>query len=95
MTPNPNLNLEIQTKLQELQQALLSNHPTMPTLLRDIHKTLKSFPEQVTLLTEDEIHIIVQGLEKQTTSHLVASTMKASKTKKESLKNVTSDDLGF
>lgn len=95
MTPNPNLNLEIQTKLEELQQALLASHTTLPTLLRDIHRTLKAFPEQVTLLTEDEIHLLVQGLEKQTNSHIAAATMKSSKTKKESLKNVTSDDLGF
>lgn len=89
------LNLEIKTKLEELQQALLTQHPTMPTLLRDIHKTLKAQPEQVTLMTEDEIAIVIQGLEKQTNSHLAASTLKPTKAKKESLKNVTSDDLGF
>lgn len=89
------LNIEIKSKLDELQQALLSSHPTMPSLLRDIHKTLKAFPEQVTLMTEDEIAIVVQGLEKQTNSHLVASAMKTTKAKKESLSKVTSDDLGF
>ena len=89
------LNLEIKTKLDELQQALLTQHPSMPTLLREIHKTLKAYPEQVTLMTEEEINIIVSGLEKQTSSNLAASAMKSTKTKKESLKNVTSDDLGF
>lgn len=89
------LNLEIKTKLEELQQALLTQHPTMPTLLRDIHKTLKAQPEQVTLMTEEEVAIVIQGLEKQTNSHLAASTLKPTKAKKESLKNVTSDDLGF
>lgn len=89
------LNLEIKSKLDELQAALLAKHPTMPTLLRDIHKTLKSYPEQVTLMTEEEIAIVVQGLEQQTNSQLAASAMKPTKAKKESLKNVTSDDLGF
>lgn len=89
------LNLEIKTKLDELQQALLANTPNMPTLLRDIHKALKSFPEQVTLATEEELAIIVSALEKQTTSKLVESTMKPTKAKKESLKKVTSDELGF
>lgn len=89
------LNLEIKTKLDELQQALLSAHPTLPTILRDIHRTLKSYPEQVTLMSEDEIQLVVQGLEKQTSSHLAATTMKPTKAKKESLKNISSDDLGF
>lgn len=89
------LNIEIKSKLDELQQALLTAHPTMPTLLRDIHKTLKAQPEQVTLMTDEEIAIVVQGLEKQTNSHLAASAMKPTKAKKESLKNVSSADLGF
>ena len=89
------LNIEIKSKLDELQQALLTAHPTMPTLLRDIHKTLKAQPEQVTLMTDEEIAIIVQGLEKQTNSHLAASALKTTKAKKESLKNVSSADLGF
>ena len=45
------INLEIKSKLDELEQALLSAHPTLPTLLRDIHTTLKKQPEQVTLMT--------------------------------------------
>lgn len=91
------LNLEIQTKLASLQEALLESHPTMPTLLRDIHTTLKSQPEQVTLMTEDEIHIIIQGLEKQTNTHLAASVTKKSKSasSRAAMKNATSADLGF
>lgn len=89
------LNLEIKTKLESLQQALLTAHPTLPTILRDIHSTLKAQPDQVTLMSEEEINIVIQGLEKQTQSHLVASTMKPTKAKKESLKNVSATDLGF
>ena len=89
------LNLEIQTKLESLSQALLESNPTLPTLLKDIHRTLKGQPEQVTLMSESELHLVVQGLIKQTNSNLAAATMKPSKAKKESLKNVTLDDLGF
>lgn len=89
------LNLEIKSKLDELQQALLTAHPTMPSLLREIHKTLKAQPEQVTLMTPEEIAIVVQGLEKQTNSHLAASAMKTTKTKKEALSKMGSDDFGF
>lgn len=89
------LNLEIATKLQELESMLLSQHPGMPTLLRDIHKTLKAQPDQVTLMTEEEIQIVVRGLEKQTNSYLAEATVKSTKAKKESLKTVTNSDLGF
>ena len=89
------LNLEVKTKLDALQAALLESHPTLPTLLRDIHKTLKAQPDQVTLASEEEIHLVIMGLEKQTNSHLAASVTKPSAAKKASLKKVTSDDLGF
>jgi len=53
---------ELQQKVKELQDALLSRHPRMPTLLREIHTTLREYPENVTLLSEEEICIIVNGL---------------------------------
>lgn len=89
------LNLEIKSKLDELQAALLSAHPTMPTLLRDIHRTLKAQPEQVTLMSEDEIAIVVAGLDKQTNTHIAQVTTKKSTSKSKALKNVTLDELGF
>jgi hypothetical protein len=89
------LNLEIKYKLDQLSSALLSAHPQIPTLLRDIRNTLKAFPEQVTLMTEEEINLCVRGLEKQTNSYIAAVTVKPSAAKKAALKNVTSDDLGF
>jgi hypothetical protein len=89
------LNLEIKSKLDQLSVALLDAHPQIPTLLRDIRNTLKAFPEQVTLMTEEEINLCVRGLEKQTNSYIAAATVKPSAAKKAALKNVTSDDLGF
>lgn len=89
------LNLDIKTKLDELEQLLLTNHPNMATALRDIHKTLKAQPDIVTLMSEEEIAIVVQGLAKQTNSQLVASTLKPSASKKKALTKVTSDELGF
>ena len=88
------LNLEIQTKLDALSEALLQAHPTTPTLLKDIHRTLKAQPEQVTLMSEQELHLVVQGLMKQTNSNLAAA-MKPARAKKESLKSMTLDELGF
>ena len=49
------LNLALKLKLAELQEALLNAHPNMPSLLATIHSQLKKDPEQVTLLSEEEI----------------------------------------
>lgn len=70
---------EIQMKIAELQEALLNAHPQMPLLLRDIHKKLQADPAQVTLLSEEEIAIIVTGLKLQTNVEL-ANASKSSST---------------
>ena len=62
MTPHQ----QTQEKILKLQEAITSAHPQMPVLLRDIHTVLLKDPEQVTLLTEDEIAIVFAGLKKQT-----------------------------
>lgn len=82
---------QIKEKIQALQDALLSQHPTMPTLLQEIHKNLKANPDTVTLLTEQEICTIVSGLKKQTQTEIVTAALK-SPTKK-SIKNMTVADL--
>lgn len=87
------VNLEIQTKLEALQDALLNAHPQMPTLLRDIHQTLKAQPEQVTLMTEDQIHLIIQGLEKQTGTYLSQVVAKQAKKSAKAALKADLDDL--
>lgn len=82
---------ELKMKVAEMQDALLNAHPRMPVLLQDIHKILKADPENVTLLEEDEIAILVRGLEAQTKTNLATNISKA-KTGK-SLKSISAADL--
>lgn len=89
------INLVIKTKLEALESALLNAHPTMPTILRDIHTTLKAQPDIVTLLSESDLAIIVRGLDKQTNAALVATVNKPSAAAKKALTKVTDADLGF
>lgn len=67
---------QLSEKVSALSEAILGRHPTMPTLLREIHTTLRSYPEQVTLLSESEIQIIVSGLSVQTNVAFAASASK-------------------
>ena len=61
-----NAPIELQQKVSELSAFILSKHPKMPTLLREIHTALRAQPENVTLMSEEEIAIIVSGLKVQT-----------------------------
>lgn len=68
-------------KVAELSAALLARHPKMPILLREIHQTLSKYPEQVTLMTEEDIHIVVEGLKVQTGVEFAATVTKPSASK--------------
>lgn len=70
---------EIKEKLAQLEAALLTTTPDMPTLLRDIHRNLKQDPELVTLLTEEECSVLVRGLKKQTNTEIATSAVKSPK----------------
>ena len=81
---------QIRMSIAELQQCILAAHPRLPVLLRDIHKVLKSDPDCVTLLSEEDIGIIVSGLKIQTKTEITASTLKK---KASNLKNTSLEDL--
>lgn len=85
---------QLKEKILSLEQALLSVHPTMPVLLRDIHEKLKQDAEIVTLLSEEEIEIIVRGLKQQTKTELATSLLKSAKSSTtKSLKKIGVSDL--
>lgn len=81
---------ELQMKIASLQEAIHAAHPTMPILLKEIHTILKNDPSNVTLLSEEDISIIVNGLKIQTKTEITAATLKK---KPAALKNVSLADL--
>lgn len=91
MTATNTQAFEIKEKLAQLENALLEKLPTMPTLLRDIHRSLKADPDVVTLLSEEECAILVQGLKKQTQTEIATKVIKAKPRK--ALSKLTVDDL--
>lgn len=66
----------LKEKCAELQNLLLAKHPRMPVLLREIHTALRQQPENVTLLSEEDIAIVVSGLKVQTGVEFAASVTK-------------------
>lgn len=81
---------QLQEQIATLQQALITANPGMPAMLRTIHTALRADKDIVTLLTPEEVGIIVSGLMKQTNT--VISAVKV-KTAKKSLKSITLDDM--
>lgn len=67
---------QLKEKVAALAEAILAKHPSMPTLLREIHTTVGKYPEQVTLLDEADINIIVSGLSVQTNIAFAQSVTK-------------------
>lgn len=87
MTPHEILSL----KISDLHEAILTVHPRMPTLLREIHGNLKLDPELTTLLSAEEVATIVRGLSFQTQTTITTSILSGSKGK--SLKKISVDDI--
>jgi len=81
---------QLHEQIAQLQQALVTSNPGMPTMLRTIHKALLADKDTVTLLAPEEIGILVGGLLKHTNT--VISTA-AAKTSTKKMKNITLDDL--
>ena len=81
----------ISLKISELYESVQRSLPGMPTLLRDIHANLKQDPELVTLLTPEEVSVIVSGLSKQTATTITTQVLTGGKGK--SLKKISVDDI--
>lgn len=82
---------EVREKLAQLEAALLAGTPNMAFLLRDIHRTLKSDPDVVTILSEAEVSILVNGLKKQTNTEIAVAAVK--KNPKKSMKSMGVSDF--
>lgn len=74
--------MDFLSKMNSLSEAIHKQHPTMPVLLRQIHKQLRDDPELVSTLDEDAIGIVVKGLQIQTKTELVTAATKTTKAKK-------------
>jgi len=72
---------QLQEKVGSLKAIILTKHPALPTLLKEILVALTKQPENVLLLKPEEISEIVSGIEAQTNTFLVNSVTAPSKAK--------------
>ena len=81
---------QVREQIAQLQGALIAANPGMPTMLRTIHAALAKDKDIVTLLSPEEIGVVVSGLMKQTNTVIAAGIVKGTK---KSGKNISVDDL--
>lgn len=75
------IGFQLKAKVTELEETLTSRHPRMPQLLQEIWKALREQPENVTLMTEEEIRTVVNGLKVQTGVEFAANAVKGTAAK--------------
>lgn len=82
--------MELASQLDTLEQALLAAHPSMPTLLRQIHAGLLKNPAAIHSLDDEQIAVLISGLKSYTATEIIA---KAPAKKKPAKENLSLDDL--
>ena len=82
---------QLKEQVEQLRSFLLTAAPGMPTLLRTIHNALHHDRDMVSILSEEEIGVIVSGLMRQTNTIIATTAVKKSRGK--ALKDITMEDL--
>ena len=80
----------IKERIAKLDDMLEHQLPDIASQLREIHSLLKEDEEVVTLLSPEEINVIIRDLMKQTSTTITASVAKR---KTKALKQMTLEDL--
>jgi len=70
------LPFSLEEKLTSLDSLLKERSPLIKVALQEIHTLLKKQPENVTILSEEQIASIVQSLEQVTGEHFAISATK-------------------
>jgi hypothetical protein len=78
------------SKLLTLQEELEKALPNYKESLREIHNLLRSDPDMVHILSEEQVGLVVAGLSKHKGVVLVEATSKGGKGKR---KEITEDDI--
>lgn len=84
---------QIREKVAELDARIKGSLPGLPVLLQEIHKQLQKDPELITILSDEELGVIVAGLEKQTKTEIVSSSVAITAAKKKLKAGVSMDDI--
>lgn len=68
---------QVKIKLSALEEQMQAKVPNLAGILADIRRTLNKDREVVTLLTDEEQRLIIEGLKKHTKAVLVTTKSKA------------------
>jgi len=68
---------QLQQNMRQLETALLTADPQMPSYLKESHKVLISHPETVHLLDDEEISRLIDAAQKFTNTQILTALAKS------------------
>ena len=83
----------VKDSMQKLQASLLARDPDMPNHLRESHKLLISYGDVASLLSDAEIHTLIQAAEIYTDTKITTTKEKATKAATNRISKMNADDL--
>lgn len=82
----------LQQNMNQLEKALLTSDPQMPSYLKESHKILISHPETVHLLDDTEISKLIDAAQKFTNTQIISAIAKSGAKRKGTGKLATDSD---
>ena len=83
----------IQNNLAMIKEELAKTIPNIAQSIRFIHQALSKDQDLVTIMSEEELAVLISGLKVQTRTEITASVAKSGAGAKAVLKNATLDDF--
>ncbi len=87
------IKLDVQSRIQLIQEKLLEVDPLLPGHLAAIHNSLIQYEELVHLLSDAEIKSLIAGQKKHTGTMLTDEITKTKKIPAAKFKSVSADDF--
>lgn len=89
----PEVMARVQEAMSKLESSLLSADPDMPTHLRESHKLLVTYGDVASILTDQQIHSLIQAAEIWTDTKITTTKEKSTKAASNRISKMSADDI--
>lgn len=91
--PSKLAELDILSRLDEIEQGLLNGDPKIPVHVMSIHKTLKQFEELVHILPDEKVMVLVKGYQHYKKMKIMEEATAKKGPGRKALNRTTIDDI--
>lgn len=89
----PEIMLRVQEAMSKLESSLLAADPDMPNHLRESHKLLVTYGDVASLLSDAQIHTLIQAAEIWTDTKITTTKEKSTKAATNRISKMSADDI--